>query len=151
LFVCLLYTTIGVTRESDTPGKGGPQKCNGNGRKTAAYLVKELNGWIYLFPDAARPGAIEQYSDPFIIPEAISPNFRYVEVCYYLTFYDMDISFFTLVLAMRYVLIMHASNMMLTLCNVLYAHEYTQYLTLLLLLLYTPTHIQYNTILITTL
>jgi hypothetical protein len=102
-FVCLtaLYyinKITGVTRESDTPGKGGPQKCNGNGRKTAAYLVEELNGWIYLFPDAARPGAIEQYSDPFVIPEAISPNFRYVEVCRCLTpFLLTFFSFFGLV------------------------------------------------------
>ncbi|KAG5183593.1 hypothetical protein JKP88DRAFT_277604 [Tribonema minus] len=64
----------GVTKEGVTK-----QGCSGSGRKTQAYLVREKNGWIYLFPDAARPGAIEQYSEPFTIAEASDPRFRYVE------------------------------------------------------------------------
>jgi len=34
---------------------------------------------IYIFPDADRAGAIEQYVKPFVLPEALDPSFRAIE------------------------------------------------------------------------
>lgn len=56
--------------------RGGGE--GGGGRKAPTYPVKEVGGWIYVFPDETRPGAIERHREPLVIPEAISPNFRAV-------------------------------------------------------------------------
>ena len=34
---------------------------------------------MYIFPDADRAGAIEQYVKPFVLPEALDPSFRAIE------------------------------------------------------------------------
>lgn len=54
-----------------------PSSCAA--RKAPTYPVKELGGWIYIFPDENRPGSVERYRDPMVIPEALSPAFRAVE------------------------------------------------------------------------
>ncbi|CAM9442096.1 unnamed protein product [Phaeothamnion confervicola] len=49
------------------------------GRKAPSYMVQERNGWVYLFPDATRPGAdAELLLTPVTIPEMVNPAFRSV-------------------------------------------------------------------------
>ncbi|CAM9145448.1 unnamed protein product [Chrysoparadoxa australica] len=57
------------------PGVTGGKK---NVKATTApkYQVTEQNGWVYLFPDAQQPGAIEQYQKPWTLPESVDPTFR---------------------------------------------------------------------------
>lgn len=54
------------------------KKPGSGGRRAPSYPVKEAGGWIHVFPDETRPGAIEQHTQPLVIPEATSPNFRAV-------------------------------------------------------------------------
>lgn len=61
---------------ADLSQPGGGSR-NG-GRRAPVYSVKECGGWIFIFPDETRPGAVEQYAEPLVIPEACSPNFRSV-------------------------------------------------------------------------
>lgn len=55
----------------------GSRSCGG--RKAPTYPVKEVGGWVYVFPDETRPGSLEQHNEPLVIPEALSPQFRAVE------------------------------------------------------------------------
>lgn len=59
------------------PGQPPPPLCTGY--KAPTYLVQEMAGWIYLFPDANRLGSVEQHREPFVIPESLSSQFRAVE------------------------------------------------------------------------
>jgi hypothetical protein len=48
------------------------------------YVPQNQIGWVFLFPDAAKPGALEQFNEPFTTSEAKDPAYRSVEV--YITF-----------------------------------------------------------------
>lgn len=57
-----------------------PRKTSGGrgAKRAPTYPVKEVGGWIYIFPDEARPGSVEMHTQPLVIPEAESPAFRAV-------------------------------------------------------------------------
>lgn len=60
-------------------GRSSVPSSSCSARKAPTYPVKELGGWIYIFPDENRPGSVERYRDPMVIPESMSPAFRSVE------------------------------------------------------------------------
>eukprot|EP00903_Cladosiphon_okamuranus_P007084 g6884.t1 len=70
-------SSAATAKASEQPAAAKAKDCGG--RKAPTYPVKEVGGWIYIFPDETRPGSVEQHRDPFVIPEAVSPEFRAVE------------------------------------------------------------------------
>ena len=56
-----------------------PSARGSGGLKAPTYQVKEVGGWIHIFPDDTRPGSVEQRLEPLVIPEAVSPEFRSIE------------------------------------------------------------------------
>lgn len=56
-----------------------PPARDSGGLKAPTYQVKEVGGWIHVFPDDTRPGAVEQHLEPLVIPEAVSPEFRAID------------------------------------------------------------------------
>ena len=56
-----------------------PPARGSGGLKAPTYQVKEVGGWIHVFPDDTRPGSVEQHVGPLVIPEAVSPEFRAID------------------------------------------------------------------------
>eukprot|EP00752_Nemacystus_decipiens_P011133 g9893.t1 len=70
-------SSAAAAKAAERPAAASAKACGG--RKAPTYPVKEIGGWIYIFPDETRPGSVEQHRDPVVIPEAVSPEFRAVE------------------------------------------------------------------------
>jgi nitrite reductase/ring-hydroxylating ferredoxin subunit len=70
----LAYMPGVETKRRDSTGVN-----NASARKTTAYKVTEAGGWVHVFPDAERAGAVEAALEPFAPPEASDPTFRAVE------------------------------------------------------------------------
>lgn len=66
---------------AQAPARGGctPSARGSGGLKAPTYQVKEVGGWINIFPDDTRPGSVEQRLEPLVIPEAVSPEFRSID------------------------------------------------------------------------